>query len=219
MINKNFKYIKIFILIIICLISANIINNKSVAQTDGSISVSLIENGEETEKLLSKITGNIKYNYAYDEEIKAKNTGTAKCFIKCTINDYWVDEEGEKDQDATDYGGVELNLVNSDSWIIDEYEYTEEQIVLYYNEAITPGNETKPLSDIITFFTDINIKTIGRNYDNEDKFELISLYGEKSFVLDVTFEAIEAENAQAAAQEKGWSSNITFDGDELSFNY
>ena len=196
MINKNFKYIKIFVLIIMCLTIAGLINNKAVAQTDGSISISLIENGKETQTLLSEITGSIKYNYNYDEEIKAKNTGSAK-----------VDRKLD-----TDY--IDLNLNNSSSWLESYSEHTNEQTVLYYRYAIEPGTETEALSDVISFNQEIN-NAVQKN-DNEDKIELIYLYEGKSFVLEVNFEAIEAENAQAAAAEKGWRSDIMFNGDELA---
>ena len=112
---------------------------------------------EESTTLLEGLDENLVPGKTYNEVLAVQNTGSIDQYVRVTIRKYWVDPDGEKTQEL-DPSLIDLHLLESNGWIIDEDASTSERTVLYYNDLLEDGETTAPLSDTLTINGDIATK-------------------------------------------------------------
>lgn len=150
----------------------------------------------------------------YDESLTVLNSGNIDTFVRVVLTKSWQDGDGNKDTSLSP-DLIELELGEGNGWVKADVESSPERIVLYYTNALAPG-ETAPafcdtirisheVADKITKVTDGN--TIHYVYD----------YNGYSFGLDAEVNAVQTHNAEDAVKS-AWGVDVSVSADEKSMS-
>lgn len=140
---------------------------------------------------------------AYDEELAVYNSGTIDQYVRVNVYRYWVrvDENGNETK-LRDLSPklIDLNLINTDHWHIDEQSNTDERFVLYYDSILKVGETSLPFSDTITV-NGMTADHVTQTKSEQDGYTVITTtydYNGVEFRLEVEVNAIQDRNAQDA---------------------
>ena len=118
-----------------------------------SIGTSIVENGvvvanrnygsdgkwDETSGILFRnivdVNGNLKIGKKYPYEISVKNSGEIDTYVRIILKKSMYNKDGEKATDLS-LDALDLHLLNSDDWIVDETVTTKDRMVMYYKKNI-----------------------------------------------------------------------------------
>ena len=116
-----------------------------------SIGTSIVENGvvvanrnyvsdgkwDETSGILFRnivdVNGNLKIGKKYPYEISVKNSGEIDTYVRIILKKSMYNKDGEKATDLS-LDALDLHLLNSDDWIVDETVTTKDRMVMYYKK-------------------------------------------------------------------------------------
>ncbi len=149
----------------------------------------------------------------YDEALSVRNTGDIDTFVRVIITKSWQDAEGKDTTLAPSL--IDLNILENTGWVVDaSTDYSDERIVLYYTQALAPGEETEALSDTIRIEPEIaQSVTVGE--DGKYKY----VYNGYSFHLEAEVDAVQMHNAEDAIKS-AWGVDVTVsdDGRAITLN-
>lgn len=149
----------------------------------------------------------------YKEELCVRNSGTINQYVRVSIFRYWVDSDGNKQQEL-DPSLIDLHLVNLDSaWILDDKATTTERTVLYYNRLLNTGNTTPLFADTLTI--DNKVATFKSASTKDGKTVVVYDYNGMEFCLEAKVDAVQENNAEAAILS-AWGREVAIDGTSLS---
>lgn len=117
----------------------------------------------------------------YDEVLSVLNSGSINQYVRVSIFKYWTDENGNKLFEL-DPSYIDLNLINSENWLLDQSASTQERTVLYYRPLLENGMETVAFADKLTID--------GALADQPD------VYDGAKFWIDIQVDAIQEHNAE-----------------------
>ena len=150
----------------------------------------------------------------YKEELTVTNTGTADQFVRVTLYKYWTDDEGKRVDLDTDY----IGLVLGEDWLVDESATTDERVVLYYSDKLSPDkgkNETTPLlkeiyadGDLALYVTETT-ETEGTHTTITSTYK----YNGLNLNLEASADAVQTHHAQDAIEASWGTTNVTADED------
>ncbi len=150
----------------------------------------------------------------YKEELTVTNTGTADQFVRVTLYKYWTDDEGKRVDLDTDY----IGLVLGEDWLEDKSAKTDERVVLYYPDKLSPDkgkNETTPLlkeiyaeGDLALYVTETTV-TEGTHTTITSTYK----YNGLNLNLEASVDAIQTHHAQDAIEASWGTTNVTADED------
>lgn len=150
----------------------------------------------------------------YDEVLTVTNTGTADQFVRVTLYKYWTDDEGKRVDLDTDY----IGLVLGEDWLEDKSATTDERVVLYYPDKLSPDkgkNETTPLlkeiyadGDLALYVTETTV-TEGTHTTITSTYK----YNGLNLNLEASVDAIQTHHAQDAIEASWGTTNVTADED------
>ncbi len=168
------------------------------------IGVTLLENGAEAsgDALLGGMLaedGQLTLNKPYAETLCVKNNGAINQYVRVSIYRYWVDADGNKRTDL-DPGMIRLSPAAA-GWQVDPDATTRERTVLYYDQLLPVGAETASFAETVAIDGAVAVQT-----DDAGGF----LYNGAKFVLEIHVDAVQENNAQAAALS-AWGRRVTVD--------
>jgi len=189
------------------------------------IGVTLVENGSRvswqnsgeeqdahTGELLTKLLAEgeeLRLSKPYEERITVSNSGTINQYIRVSLYRYWLDENGNKLQNLSPET-IDLHLVNlGGDWLEDEAAATPERTVLYYSHLLRSGEESAPLSDTLSISGDVAVQTAERTMA-DGTVQTVYEYNGAKFVLEARVDAVQENNAQAAALS-AWGREVAVD--------
>ena len=162
---------------------------------------------------------------AYDETLAVKNSGHINEYVRVTIRRYWLDKDGNKMNDLEpEQIGLMLDHKNLDEettlgdWVKDAAATTTERSVFYYTKLLGPGETTSNLTDKFFIRGDLLNKyttNVEKEGDTITKITTAYDYDGVQFCLEVTADAVQDHNAQAAILS-AWGRNVTVSGSGLS---
>ncbi len=188
------------------------------------IGVTLVENGHEasgTDGLLQGLLGegeSLKLGTAYREELSVYNSGVINEYVRVNIHKYWLDENGQK-LPTLSPELIELNLVNQDSWILDQDASTEERMVLYYNRLLNSQTETPLFADSLTI-SDKVASRVSETRETSGIYTTITTvyeYDGARFCIEAKVDGVQEHNAQDAIWSS-WGRRVTVSDGVLSLN-
>lgn len=157
----------------------------------------------------------------YPEELKAANTGTINQYVRVTIHKYWLDAQGNKNNEL-DPELIGLHLVNlGTDWIEDESAGTQERTVLYYNKLLYAEGEgnsvTAPFADSLVIDDLITRKVTEKTQTDGGRTTITTVYDYDGvgFRIEVQVDAVQEHNAEEAAWS-AWGRRVTVSNSTLS---
>lgn len=204
-----------------------------------SIGTSIVENGiivanrnyvsdgkwDETSGSLFRnivdVNGNLKIGKKYPYEISVKNSGAIDTYVRIILTKSMYNKDGEKATDLS-LDVLDLHLLNSDDWIVDETATTKDRTVMYYKKILLVGETTTSLTDYIRIDDSILWKAEEKNITEKNGYATIMMdytYDGISFAIDIEADAVQTHNAEDAIQF-AWGRDVTIDsnGNIESFN-
>lgn len=152
-----------------------------------SIGTSIVENGvvvanrnygsdgkwDETSGILFRnivdVNGNLKIGKKYPYEISVKNSGKIDTYVRIILKKSMYNKDGEKATDLS-LDALDLHLLNSDDWIVDETVTTKDRMVMYYKKILLVGETTTSLTDYIRIDDSILLEMAEREKYNREKW-------------------------------------------------
>lgn len=195
-----------------------------------SIGTSIVENGvivanrnyvsdgkwDETSGSLFRnivdVNGNLKIGKKYPYEISVKNSGAIDTYVRIILTKSMYNKDGEKATDLS-LDVLDLHLLNSDDWIVDETVTTKDRMVMYYKKILLAGKTTTNLTDYIRIDDSILWKAEEKNITEKNGYATIMMdytYDGISFAIDIEADAVQTHNA-ADAIKSAWGVNVTVD--------
>ena len=204
-----------------------------------SIGTSIVENGvvvanrnygsdgkwDETSGILVRnivdVNGNLKIGHKYPYEISVKNSGEMDTYVRIILKKSMYNKDGEKATDLS-LDALDLHLLNSDDWIVDETVTTKDRMVMYYKKILLVGETTTSLTDYIRIDDSILWKAEEKNITEKNGYATIMMdytYDGISFAIDIEADAVQTHNAEDAIRS-AWGRDVTIDsnGNIESFN-
>lgn len=199
-----------------------------------SIGTSIVENGvvvanrnygsdgkwDETSGILFRnivdVNGNLKIGKKYPYEISVKNSGEIDTYVRIILKKSMYNKDGEKATDLS-LDALDLHLLNSDDWIVDETVTTKDRMVMYYKKILLVGETTTSLTDYIRIDDSILWKAEEKN--GYATIMMDYTYDGISFAIDIEADAVQTHNAEDAIRS-AWGRDVTIDsnGNIESFN-
>lgn len=145
--------------------------------------------------------------YTYNEEIRARNSGSAPEYVRVIIRKYWTDQNGKATKDIDP---DRIVLAAGDGWFENPAESSTEQSVYYCRQSLAAGADSAPL------FTGIRIDgNIAADYelseaDTDGVIKATYAYDGLSFNVEAEVQAIQYEHAQEAAGSAWGITDVTF---------
>ena len=181
-------------------------------------------------------------NKDYKEELRVMNTGKANVslqgetnsqpineFVRVNIYRYWVKDNKKLTELSPNLIDLKLQGVSLDdptvstygNWIKDTGASTDERIVLYYNQLLEAGDPSTPFADTISIDDSIAVKVSKEEtIDQKTGWTTIKTtydYDGVQFCLDVTVDAVQEHNAEAAIPS-AWGRSVRISGKSLSLS-
>lgn len=154
---------------------------------------------------------------AYEDKLYVGNTGSIDQYTRVIVQTYWVDENGNKDL-SMDPTLIKLHF-NEDEWTIDHNAdvSSKERTVLYLNHLL-PVGEKSMFAD--SFMIDSSVKNYITKVEEKTEGEYTTFkkyytYDGKQFKIEVTADAVQDHNAEAAIKSS-WGRDVTISGTSLS---
>lgn len=200
------------------------------AATTQSIGTSIVENGvvvanrnygsdgklDETSGILFRnivdVNGNLKIGKKYPYEISVKNSGVIDTYVRIILTKSMYNKDGEKATDLS-LDVLDLHLLNSDDWIVDETVTTKDRMVMYYKKVLLAGKTTTNLTDYIRIDDSILWKAEEKNITEKNGYATIMMdytYDGINFAIDIEADAVQTHNAEEAIQS-AWGRDVTID--------
>ncbi len=157
-----------------------------------SIGTSIVENGvvvanrnyvsdgkwDETSGILFRnivdVNGNLKIGKKYPYEISVKNSGEIDTYVRIILKKSMYNKDGEKATDLS-LDALDLHLLNSDDWIVDETVTTKDRMVMYYKKILLVGETTTSLTDYIRIDDSILWKAEEKNITEKNGYATIMM--------------------------------------------
>lgn len=182
------------------------------------IDVTLLENGKavEGDGLLKDMLGKdskLTPGKKYEEKISVQNNGNIDTFVRVVLTKSWQDKAGQKDT-ALSPDFIELNITGN-GWEQANVESSPERIVLYYTQALAPGETAPELSDTIRIDNVIAEKVTKKVDGNTIRY--VYDYNGYSFSLDAEVHAVQTHNAKEAIKS-AWGVDVNVSSDETSIS-
>lgn len=195
-----------------------------------SIGTSIVENGvvvanrnyvsdgkwDETSGILFRnivdVNGNLKIGKKYPYEISVKNSGEIDTYVRIILKKSMYNKDGEKATDLS-LDALDLHLLNSDDWIVDETVTTKDRMVMYYKKILLVGETTTSLTDYIRIDDSILWKAEEKNITEKNGYATIMMdytYDGINFAIDIEADAVQTHNAEEAIQS-AWGRDVTID--------
>lgn len=159
-----------------------------------------------------------KMGCAYNEALAVNNSGTIDQYVRVNVYRYWVrvDENGteEKLRDLSP-SLIDLHLVNTNHWHLDEESTTTERFVLYYDSILKAGETSLPFSDTLTV-SGLAADKVTRTETEENGYKLITTtydYDGVEFRLEVEVNAVQTHSAESAIWST-WGREVQISSDE-----
>lgn len=198
-----------------------------------NIGVSLLENGTVVSsrdysgdgewttngdgKLLTKLLGeDAKFTPGkpYTEELSVQNSGNIDTFVRVIITKSWQDENGKDVSLNPEW--IELNVPEGNGWIeATDNTDSPERMVLYYTDALSPDEESNPLSDTLRINEAIAKQVTVETDESTGTITYVYEYDGYSFVLEAEVDAVQTHNA-AEAIKSAWGIDATVSADETT---
>lgn len=121
-------------------------------------------------------------------------------------------KDGEKATDLS-LDVLDLHLLNSDDWIVDETVTTKDRMVMYYKKVLLAGKTTTNLTDYIRIDDSILWKAEEKNITEKNGYATIMMdytYDGINFAIDIEADAVQTHNAEEAIQS-AWGRDVTID--------
>lgn len=192
-----------------------------------NIGVSLLENGEVISKRDYASNGNwdvvsgdllahlqeedVKPGKTYQEELQVSNSGSIDSYVRVILKKSWINAEGKKDT-TLDTNLIDLNLLESNGWVIDADASTAERTILYYTGILKAGESTPALSDTISIDNSIATK-VNQSVTEENGYQTITTtyaYDGYQFQVEAEADAVQTHNAQDAIKS-AWGVDVDVD--------
>lgn len=195
-------------------------NSQNVNLEMSSIDVRLLENGKITPEvdqskegwLLSELNSKtIDPGYAYDEVIEARNTADQPEYVRVIVRKYWMDKDNKRvdlDPSLIKLGYKNADF-NSDAWIINDAETTDEQTVYYMKKALPAKTDSPALFDKIS--ADASLADAYTMETSEDGKTITAVYDYDGLQigLDIEVQSIQHSSANEAITSAWGVTNIT----------
>ncbi len=186
---------------------------------DGSWDVNSVPVDQRLFQNLLDENENFLMGKVYNEELAVHNSGNIDQYVRVNIYRYWVrvgeDGREEKLRDLSP-DLIDLNLVNTGRWLLDDESTTPERIVLYY-DSILPSGETTPLfSDTLKvdgLAADHVTQTTTKNSDGYMVITTTYDYNGVEFRLEVEVNAVQTHNAKDAIWST-WGREVQISSDK-----
>lgn len=175
------------------------------------LDVAILENGEETDTLLSELGETpLDPGYPYSEKISVKNTGEYDEYVRVIIKKYWI-----SDGKRVDLSPKYICLVSAgDGWTENKQEATAERSVWYCNNYLAVGKESSLLIDGIYIdgevFTNVS-KSVSVDTVNNVTTTTFD-YDDITFVIEAEAQAIQYNSADKAILSAWGVTNVTASG-------
>lgn len=142
-----------------------------------------------------------KIGQTYPEFLAVTNSGVIDTYVRVTVNKFWCDVKpdgslGDKRTDL-DPSLIKLGFVEGD-WTIDTGASTDERVVLYYNGTLAPGASSSPFLNSVAVSSEVINKVAQSAPDANGVIKNIYIYDGEAFQLEVTVDAVQTHNADAA---------------------
>ncbi len=145
---------------------------------------------------------NLVVGKAYQEELCVRNSGDIGQYVRVIIYRYWLDENGQKTEKTQKMSPewINLNLVNSGNWLLDQEASTRERTVLYYNRVLAAGAATPLFSDTLSIDNAVAAKVTQteEKVNGGTKITTTYDYNGVTFCLEAEVNAVQEHNAKDA---------------------
>lgn len=179
----------------------------------------LLEHMLEAEENGKKTTENLVVGKAYPEELCVRNSGDIGQYVRVILYRYWLDENGQKTEKTQEMSPewINLNLVNSGNWLLDQDASTRERTVLYYNQALAPGATTPLFSDTLSIDNMVAAKVTQteEKVDGGTRITTTYDYDGVTFCLEAEVDAVQEHNAKDAILS-AWGRQVNVNDGVLS---
>lgn len=158
------------------------------------------------------VNGNLKIGKKYPYEISVKNSGEIDTYVRIILKKSMYNKDGEKATDLS-LDALDLHLLNSDDWIVDETVTTKDRMVMYYKKILLVGETTTSLTDYIRIDDSILWKAEEKNITEKNGYATIMMdytYDGINFAIDIEADAVQTHNAEEAIQS-AWGRDVTID--------
>lgn len=158
------------------------------------------------------VNGNLKIGKKYPYEISVKNSGGIDTYVRVILTKSMYNKDGEKATNLS-LDVLDLHLLNSDDWIVDETATTEYRTVMYYKKILLAGETTTSLTDYIRIDDSILWKAEEKNITEKNGCATIMMdytYDGISFAIDIEADAVQTHNAEDAIRS-AWGRDVTID--------
>ena len=160
----------------------------------------------------------------FKEVLTVQNSGTVDQYVRVSIYKYWLNGEGERDQELRP-SMIELKL-NGDNvgqgkdWIEDTDARTDERSVYYYTKMLRVGEVTSALTDSFRINPEIDVKVTKEIIKEENGYTTIKLnydYDEHQFILEAHVDAVQNHHADDAILS-AWGRKVTVNNGVLGLS-
>lgn len=173
-------------------------------EATGVLLENMLEEGEE-----------LQLGKAYKEEISVTNSGEIDSYVRVILTKSWRKPDGEKDP-ALSPELIDLHLLPSEDWVIDEDASTPERTILYYTKILPIGASTPVLSDTLTIDPAIGSKVIETVTTDKDGYKTITYtyeYDGYKFNIDAEVHAVQTHNVVDAIKS-AWGVDVKVVSDD-----
>lgn len=164
----------------------------------------------------------------YDDNFRVKNTGTIDEYVRVVIYKYWTDN-GKKDFSA-DAGLIDLGLSDSENWIVDEKNSTDEKTILIYAYPISAASITDEGETVSAGTTDVFLESLSINGDIKKDYKVIEktehtdkgatyttivydyAYNGKGFKIELEADGVQTHHAEDAIKS-AWGRDVSIADD------
>lgn len=158
---------------------------------------------------------NVVIGKKYDEILTARNSGQIDEYVRVIVTKYWVDEDGNKDVTVSP-NLIDLNITDSNGWVVDTSAGSTERTVLYYTKILPVGETTPAFTDTLAISSSVTNKVTKESVTQEDGYIVTTTtyeYDGKQFVIEAEVDAVQTHNAADAIKSAwGVDVNVAADG-------
>lgn len=149
---------------------------------------------------------------AYDEKLSVKNDGNIDTFVRVILTKSWQDQNGKNVDLDPSY--IQLGYAFND-WVINEAQYTNERVVLYYTKALEKGKTTPEFTKTIRI--DPVLSQMFQKIKEGNKIEYKYTYDGYTFTLEAEVDAIQTHNAKDAIKS-AWGIDVNVNDEETKIS-
>lgn len=176
----------------------------------------------------SIIDAGVQPGVVYNDDFRVKNTGTIDEYVRVVIYKYWT-QDGKKDFSG-DAKLIELGLSDSENWILDEKNSTDEKTILIYAYPIAPAGGSEEGESIPVGVTDVFMESLSINGDIKKDYKVIEktehteggkiyttiiydyAYNGKGVKIELEADGVQTHHAEDAIKS-AWGLDVSIAGD------